>query len=71
MMAKWMRLALSFSASLAALALQPARAVILFGLDNSANQTDPGTGFAFGSVGLLSDAAKANPMGSAIHLGNG
>lgn len=50
---------------------QPARAVILFGLDNSANQTDPGTGVHFDSVGLLSDAGKANPMGSAIHLGGG
>lgn len=66
-----MRLALIFTASFTALGLLPARAVILFGLDNSANQTDPGTGFAFDSVGLLSDAAKANPMGSAIHLGDG
>lgn len=51
--------------------VQPAGAIILFGLDNSANQTDPGTGVAFDSVGLLSNAGKASPQGSAIHLGGG
>lgn len=49
----------------------PAQAVILFGLDNSANQTDPGTGVQFSSVGLLSELGKASPQGSAIHLGGG
>lgn len=45
--------------------------VILFGLDNAANQTDPGTGVSFSSVGLLSELGKASPQGSAIHLGGG
>jgi hypothetical protein len=49
----------------------PAGAMILFGLDNSANQTDPGTGVPFSSVGLVTNAGQANPMGSAIHLGGG
>lgn len=53
------------------LAAQPAGAVILFGLDNTANRTDPGTGVPFSSVGMLSDAGLANPMGSAIYLGGG
>jgi hypothetical protein len=50
---------------------QPAEAIILFGLNNSANQTDPGTGAHFASVALISDAGMTNPQGSAIHLGNG
>ncbi len=55
----------------AVLAWQPASAIILLGLDNSANRTDPGTGVQFDAVGLISDSGKANPQGSAIHLGGG
>lgn len=53
------------------LAVEPAGAVILFGLDNTANQSDPGTGVPFSGVGMLADAGLANPMGSAIYLGGG
>jgi len=53
------------------LAAEPAGAAILFGLDNTANQTDPGTGVPFSGVGMLADAGLANPMGSAIYLGGG
>lgn len=56
----------------AMIAASPAcHAVILFGLDNSANQTDPGIGSPFSTVALLADAGKANPSGSAVHLGGG
>lgn len=56
----------------AIIAAAPAcQAVILFGLDNSANQTDPGSGSPFSTVALVSDAGKSNPSGSAIHLGGG
>ena len=47
------------------------QAVILFGLDNSANRTDPGSGSPFSTVALVADAGKANPSGSAVHLGGG
>lgn len=53
------------------LGILPCHAIILFGLDNSGNLTDPGGGLPFDSVGLLSDASQANPSGSAVHLGNG
>ncbi len=53
------------------LATQPVSALILFGLDNSANQSDPGTGVPFSSVGILADVGLANPMGSAVYLGGG
>ena len=57
---------------LAALSLAaPAKAVILFGLDNSSNRTNPGTGVPFDAVGLITDAGRVSPMGSAIHLGGG
>ena len=49
--------------------VQPATAVILFGLDNTANQTDPGTGVPFDSVGKISVGGVIS--GSAIHLGSG
>lgn len=51
--------------------VQPAGAMILFGLDNSANQSDPGTGVPFESVGLLSNAEIAAISGSTVHLGDG
>ena len=51
--------------------LVPAGAMILFGLDNTANRTDPGTGVPFDAVGLVVGTGGADPMGSAIHLGGG
>lgn len=47
-----------------------ASAVILYGEDNSANQTDPGTGVPWASVGKVSSSATGNPQGSAVYLGN-
>ncbi len=58
--------------AVAVIAAAPAcQAVILFGLDNSANRTDPGSGSPFSTVALVADAGKANPSGSAVHLGGG
>ena len=48
---------------------QPAFAVILYGLGNGANQSDPGTGVPYASVGKLSDGSTIR--GSGIYLGNG
>lgn len=48
-----------------------ARAIILFGLDNLANQTDPGTGVPFDAVARVSNALSGQIGGSAVHLGNG
>lgn len=48
-----------------------AQAVILFGLDNSANQTDPGTGVPFDAVARVSNTAGTTLGGSAVHIGGG
>jgi len=48
-----------------------AGAMVLFGLDNSANQTDPGTGVPFDAVGFVCGANGTTPQGSAINLGGG
>jgi len=48
-----------------------AHAIILFGLDNSANQIDPGTGVPFDAVARVSNAAGTTLGGTAIHLGGG
>lgn len=48
-----------------------AKAIILLGLDNSANQTDPGTGVPFDAVARVSNALSGSIGGSAVHLGNG
>jgi hypothetical protein len=50
---------------------QSAEAMILFGLDNTANPTDSKTGVPVESVGFLSSAGMAGPSGSAVHLGGG
>ncbi len=51
--------------------MQPAAAIILFGLDNSANQTDPGTGAPFDAVARVYNTSGGNTRGSAVHLGGG
>jgi hypothetical protein len=51
--------------------LGPAQGVILFGLDNAANQTDPGTGVPFSGVAVVSYNDGSSPQGTAIHLGGG
>lgn len=48
-----------------------AHAIILFGLDNSANQTDPETGVPFDAVARLSNTAGTSLGGSAVHIGAG
>jgi len=48
-----------------------AEAIILFGLDNSANQTDPGTGVPFDAVARVSNSAGTILGGSAVHIGDG
>lgn len=65
------RKTLQFSFIAAFLTWPTVQGIILFGLDNSANQTDPGTGAQFQSVGLISGAGMTDPGGSAIYLGNG
>lgn len=51
--------------------LLPARAILFWNLDNSANQADPGTGVPWGSVAKVIDAGNTALSGSAIYLGNG
>lgn len=48
-----------------------AHAIILFGLDNAANQTDPGTGVPFDAVARVSNTAGTTLGGTAIHIGDG
>lgn len=63
---------LSLAAGLCVLLLPvPALAIINFGLDNSGNTTDPGTGAPFDAVARVSNSGGANPAGSAVHLGDG
>lgn len=50
---------------------QPASAIILFGLGNSDNLTDPGTGVPFDGVAKVFTTSNGNTRGSAVHLGNG
>jgi hypothetical protein len=51
--------------------MQPAGAIILFGLDNSANQTDPGTGVHFDAVAKVYNTSGGDTRGSAVHIGGG
>lgn len=51
--------------------LLPCRAIIFWNLDNSANQSDPGTGAPYGSVGKVVTSDNTSLSGSAIYLGNG
>lgn len=54
------------------LMMQPAGAIILFGLDNTANQTDPSTGVPFDSIAkVYNNSGDGAARGSAIYLGNG
>lgn len=49
----------------------PARAMVLWGLDNGANQTDPGSGVPWGSVGKVVNSDGSLLSGSAVYLGDG
>ncbi len=48
-----------------------APAVILFNKNNSANQSDPGTGVPWEAVGRLSNSTGTSVKGSCIYLGGG
>jgi hypothetical protein len=48
-----------------------AEALILFNLDNTANQTDPGTGVPWDAVGKVTNSVGTAISGTAIYLGNG
>jgi len=60
-------------AALVALVLigQSASGMVLWNLDNSENQSDPGTGVPWGSVFAVTDANGELCSGSAVYLGNG
>jgi hypothetical protein len=47
--------------------------MVFWNLDNSANQTDPGSGVPWGSVAAVSNNSTTDPLrsGSAIYLGDG
>lgn len=46
-------------------------ALILWGLDNNANQFDPGTGAGWGAVAKVTNSDGLLVSGSAVYLGNG
>ena len=45
-------------------------AIILYGLENTKNISDPGTGFNFDAIARVSADGGSSPAGSAIYLGN-
>lgn len=45
--------------------------MVFFNLDNSANQTDPGTGVPWDSVGKITTSDASGVTGSAVYLGAG
>ena len=49
----------------------PANALVLWGLDNTANRSDPGTGAPWGAVAKVVNASGSLLSGSAVYLGNG
>ena len=66
-----MRKLLFTTALLLALSAAPAPALVLWGLDNSANQSDPGTGAPWGAVAKVTNSDGSLIEGSAVYLGNG
>ncbi len=59
------------SALLISAAAPAANAVVLYGLDNTANRTDPGTGAPWESVAKVTKSDAVGLSGSAVYLGNG
>lgn len=59
------------SAMLMVASALPARAMVLWGLDNSANQSNPGTGAPWGSVAKVVNSSGSLLSGSAVYLGDG
>lgn len=66
-----MKAPLLLAAIVAAMAMPSANALILWGGDNDANQTDPGTGAPWGSVAMVTNADGSLISGSAVYLGDG
>ena len=66
-----MRATINYSLIFLAFCAAQANAVILLGKDNSANQSNPGTGVPWDSVGRLSNLDGSIVGGSGIYLGNG
>ena len=60
------------AATIAAIgATTPAPAMIFYGLDNTANTTNPGTGAPWDAVGKVTGADLSSTSGSCVHIGNG
>ena len=66
-----MRKSLLTTALLLALSAAPAPALVLWGLDNSANLTDPGTGAPWNAVAKVTNSDGSLIEGSAVYLGEG
>ena len=66
-----MRKLLLTTALLLALSVAPAPALVLWGLDNTANLTDPGTGAPWNAVAKVTNSGGSLIEGSAVYLGNG
>jgi hypothetical protein len=66
-----MRKLLLTTALLLALSAAPAPALVLWGLDNTANLTDPGTGAPWNAVAKVTNSDGSLIEGSAVYLGNG
>lgn len=66
-----MRKLLLTTALLLALSVAPAPALVLWGLDNTANLTDPGTGAPWNAVAKVTNSDGSLIEGSAVYLGNG
>jgi len=66
-----MRKLLLTTALIFVLGASPAPALVLWGLDNSANQSDPGTGAPWNAVAKVTNSDGSLLMGSAVYLGDG
>lgn len=66
-----MRKLLLTTALLLALSAAPAPALVLWGLDNTANLTDPGTGAPWNAVAKVTNSDGSLIRGSAVYLGDG
>lgn len=66
-----MRKLFLITALMLALGAAPAPALVLWGLDNTANLTDPGTGAPWSAVAKVTNSDGSSLMGSAVYLGDG
>ncbi len=66
-----MRKVLLASALLMVTSAHPAQAMVLWGLDNSANHSNPGTGAPWGSAAKVVNSDGSLLSGSAVYLGDG